>query len=346
MFKQLRQLCLPLTAGKQCLVMCVLALVACLVPSARFEPARDAVERVLAPGQQAIAPGVKAARALVHRVAQLWQSAAKLSQLEAQVGELEALNRDLAWQLRSAASTAPSENTPPAAVMVEPLIAASLVEAHVLGGQARNYLARRDLLDVGRSVGVRPQALVLTPPLGEPAVLDAGHDQGLAPHERVLATAGGALLVWGKLVSVGRLTSTLQRANDAGYRDLVQLAHVTAAGLRWGTRGVLEGRGERLCRLTRVDLDAPVDIGDLVFAADSAGLHATPGSSDSDAARLLYGSVVRLERPAAEPHWNIWIEPAIAPERDPTRVAVVSLSLNPARTARPSASVSSSSQPR
>ena len=80
------------------------------------------------------------------------------------------------------------------------------------------------------------------------------------------------------------------RANDAGYRDLVQLAHPTGDRLRLGARGVLEGDGGRLCRLTRVAIGEPVEVGDLVFAADPAGLTDEAVNRDRASPHLLYGA--------------------------------------------------------
>ena len=327
------------STGKQCLAMCALGLATSLMPAGWFDPAREAVERVLVPGQQALGPPLAAAANLIHRVSRLWHKTDDVIRLEDRVGQLEAINRQLRQQLLAAAPAIPVAPPVPESGITPPLLDSSLVPARTLGRQARGYLARRDLLDIGSAAGAKPDALVLGITGGEAPLIDAGQDLALAPHQRALATVGGVPVVWGKLVDVGRMTSTLRRSHDAGYRDLAQLAHVTRDGLRWGARGVLEGDGTRLCRFTRVHLDTPVDVGDLVFAADSAGLRSagldsTDTTGPDPTARLLYGSVVRIERPEAEAHWKIWVEPVIAPEQEPQEVAVVTMRLNPARLAR------------
>ncbi|MBL9123836.1 MAG: rod shape-determining protein MreC [Planctomycetaceae bacterium] len=331
MFSWLAQGIRGCTAGRQCLLLCALGVVASFFPPRWLEPARGAVERVLAPGQEALAPPLAAVAEFLARAARLWQQAGELTRLETRLHELETANQLLQQQLAAAAPTAPATDPLPASAELPPLLEGTLVPARPLGRQARSYLARRDLLDVGAPLGAARDALVVD--LGAPSIplIDAGRDRGLAPHERVVANIGNAHLVWGKIVDVGPLTSTLRRASDAGFRDLAQLAHVTRDGLRWGARGVLEGDGSRWCQLTRVDLAAPVDVGDLVFAADQAGLASV--APDGAPSRFLYGSVVRIERPAAEPHWRIWIEPAIPRDAEPARVAVVTTRLNPARIA-------------
>jgi hypothetical protein len=324
----------PFTAGKQCALFCAIGLAAAVVPQRWFDPARAAVDRVLLPGQETLAPGLDAARRLVQRMSHLWQAAADVGQLEDRVAELESTNRSLRLQMTASVPAAPDISPAVPVVAVEPLVRTSLIQARVLGWQARRYLARRDLLDVGARLGALPDALVLADIPNEPVLLDAGRDLGLASHERVLAHAGGTPIVWGKLVDVGPMTSTLRRANDAGYRDLAQLAHVSPDGLRFGARGVLEGQGERLCRLTRITQDVPVDVGDLVFSAENLSLHDAQASGGAAAGRFLYGTVVRIERSAASAHWNIWVEPAIDGDREPKTVAVASTSLDPIRASR------------
>lgn len=332
----------PFTPGKQCLLWCALGAVACAAPPKWFTPAREVVERLLLPGREALAPKLDAARELVQRMTHFWQAAADANELERRLAELEESNRQLRLRLQAAQPEASGGSSPLAATAVEPLVDETFVEARVLGWQARRYLARRDLIDAGTVDGAQPDALVLASMPEAPALLDAGRDAGLAPHQRVVAQLAGAAIVWGKLADVGPLTSAVRRANDAGYRDLVQLAHPTPDGLRFTARGLLEGHGQRQCRLTRVTLDVPVDVGDLVFAADSLASDAQ-NSETAAGGRLLYGAVARVERSAAGGHWEIWVEPAIPHDRQPATAAIATPRINPARMANLPSRDSSSS---
>lgn len=325
----------PHAAAVQCAATCAIGLALLGVPPRYVAPARTVVERTLAPAQTTVAPWLDAGHDLVDRVVQTWRETSAVSGLQARISELEARNHDLVSKLQAAHADIGTSISDQVNSALPPLLQSSLVEARVLGRQGRSYLARRDLLDVGTLSGAEPDALVLDPPANTPAVLDVGRDGGLAPHQHVAARADSAHLVWGKLAEVGRLTSTLCRATDAGYRDLAQLAHRSGAGWRLGARGVVEGTGQRLCRLTHVAIGDPVEVGDLVFAADANDLTdgAAPGEEGSYP-RLLYGRVVRVERPVAGSYWEIWVEPAIAPQREPARVAVVTSKLNPDRLAQ------------
>jgi cell shape-determining protein MreC len=197
-----------------------------------------------------------------------------------------------------------------------PLVGAELVRATVLGPQARSFLQRRELLDAGARSGLQPDALVFA---GSPAVLDQGQNAGLKTDD--LALVGRR--VAGKLTEVGPQTSSLQRATEPGYRDLVQLAQVGGERLRLGTKGVLEGRGEPLCRIGLIEITEPVSAGDVVLAA---------GEGAAVSSGAVYGRVVRVERREGDAHWQIWMEPAVG--RDlPGEVAIVRLRWNPERQA-------------
>jgi cell shape-determining protein MreC len=197
-----------------------------------------------------------------------------------------------------------------------PLVDAEPLRARVLGRQARAHLARAEVIAAGRGSGVTAGALVLDEPL---ATLDQGSDAGVA--SRQLAIVGGC--VWGRVTEVGRWTSVVQRANQPGYRDLVQLGQHVGGRLLLGPRGVLEGAGEPLCRVRRVETTAAVSVGDLVVVAGEQGLAETP---------LVYGHVVRVEQAAGGAHWDIWMSPSA--RRDvPDELTVVRTRLNPTRLA-------------
>lgn len=198
-----------------------------------------------------------------------------------------------------------------------PLVVADALRARVLGRQARAHLARAEIIAAGARWGVDPGALVLDEPL---AALDRGADAELAPGQ--LAVAGG--YVWGRVADVGPWTAVVRRASEPGYRDLVQLAHWADGRLQLGARGLLEGGGEPLCRLRRVETTAAVSLGDLVVVASEQGLAETP---------LVYGRVARVEQTAGAPHWDIWV--SLAAERDaPAELTVLRTRVNAVRLAQ------------
>lgn len=197
-----------------------------------------------------------------------------------------------------------------------PLLVNDGVRARVLGRQARAHLAQSDVIAAGVRTGVDRGTLVLDEPL---ATLDQGNDGGVASGQ--LAIAGGR--IWGRVIEAGPWTSVVSRINQPGYRDLVQLAQRDENGLRLGPRGVLEGNGEPLCRIRRVETTAAVSVGDLVIAAGEQGLAETP---------LVYGRVERVEQNVGGAHWDIWMTPA-APRDAPAELTVVRTRLNAARLA-------------
>jgi len=200
-----------------------------------------------------------------------------------------------------------------------PLVTAKTISARVLGKQAQLFLDSRQLLDVGRTRGVTVRSLVIDdfPPAGDKPFVDQGRDSSIRADRLVLVGSR----VWGKIAEVGQHTSTVIRATDVGFRDLVQLATQRDGKLRQLARGVLVGKGGALCKIELVETAASVTVGDLVFTADDGVLDAP----------LLYGRIVRLERTAGGAHWDIWMEPALPAGSPPARVAVLSLDLNPDR---------------
>ncbi len=150
------------------------------------------------------------------------------------------------------------------------------------------------------------------------AMIDVGRDERLEPDR--LAIAGRR--VWGKLASVGPLTSVVRLTTDPGYRDLVELAHRDGDRLQVSARGVLVGNGEKQCRIEMVDATAAVAVDDEVYTATDG---AAPGP-------LLYGRIAKAEHIAGQPHWRLWLEPALG-DREPRSVAVLRMDVNPARLA-------------
>jgi hypothetical protein len=78
-----------------------------------------------------------------------------------------------------------------------------------------------------------------------------------------------------------------------------------------------------LARVRRVDVTEPVAVGDAVYAASDQGVLPQP---------LLYGFVVRVQRPVGAAHWEIWMKPAL--DGEPESVVVLRAQINPARIGR------------
>ena len=301
------------------------ALVCALLPERVAAPLKRAADSLLAPGQRLAVAG----RGQIARRIELWRwQLASAEDQRTAADELAALRRrnaelETALVLATARDESPSHDAPSHDA---PLVGVDLVRARVLGPQARSFLARLDVLDVGGSRDLLPGAPVFAAEslagkrstLLDQPLLDQGRSARLNVDD--LALAGRSIV--GRLVEVGAQTATMRRLTEPGYRDLVQLAGADGERLRLGAKGVLEGRGERLCRIAMVDVAEPVSPGDRVVAAD-AGAAPHP---------LVYGRVTRAERRPGDAHWQIWMEPAAGAEL-PGEVDILRLHLNPERVA-------------
>jgi cell shape-determining protein MreC len=277
-----------------------------LLPGRWTAPIRGTAGSLLRPGQTAAQGLRRHATQATTRIRCHFQAAARLADAEDELQRLRQENHRLAVELDAAQSRLAQRagDTDDE----QRLLVARCVPARVLGHQARAFLARHQLLDVGSQEGVEPGALVVD----GPALIDHGRDADLAPGQLVLA----GRRVWGRIVELGSQTSVVRSLTEAGYRDLVQL------GSPRGPQGILEGTGEPLARVRLVEVTEPVSVGDPVYAATGKGVLPAPP---------LYGRIVRLERPVGAAYWEIWMQPAVADE--PERVAVLRAELNPLRVA-------------
>ncbi|MCE9544982.1 MAG: hypothetical protein K8T25_05610 [Planctomycetia bacterium] len=228
---------------------------------------------------------------------------------------LQQLEAEVTWLRNAARQNAPQGGAG------EPLLAGQLIPARVLGVQARQFLAARNILDVGSKKGAEEGNVVLSiagnnaEGVGrEPALLDVGGDAQAMPGRLVLAGRG----IVGKLREVGRSTSTVERVTDAGFRDQVRLVHQEDGQLVPGPRGTLVGNGSALCRIQHVSSSQPVAAGDVVYAAACEGVVAAPPR---------YGTVVRVQQVPGTPDWDIWVRPA-ANFDDASEVSVLKTELN------------------
>lgn len=198
-----------------------------------------------------------------------------------------------------------------------PLVELELLECRVLGEESSTLWRSGKLIHGGTQQGIEESALVLDSPL---PLIDQGEDRELAVGLPVFA---GRCVV-GRIVKVGRWTSTVQPVTDRHFRGgLAQLCRDSGDGPLWGTVGMIEGIGDGtgLCRLTAVPATEAVEVGDHVYTAIEDGV--LPGG-------MYYGEVVRAELNVGNPHWEIDVRPAADVSRL-KRVQVLKRIENPQR---------------
>ena len=290
-----------------CLLPTALCLLPLLVPERWTASMKQSVAGVLRPGQVAVLAARDRVASVVAQWKMHWGTVAQLDQAQAEVKQLQEENRRLAAALDAQAARKSLSPADSLADATQRLLRANWIEARVLGQQARAFLGRQQILDAGWRAGVSRETLVMD---RAPALIDLGSDAGLEAG-RMVATGGR---VWGKVVEVGASTSVVRTVTEPGYRDVVRLASPNPQGPpRSGPQGLLEGTGQALARVRLVEATEPVALGDLVYSDAAKGLLPEP---------LLYGRVVRLERPVGAAYWDIWVEPANGSSA-PDRVAVL-----------------------
>jgi cell shape-determining protein MreC len=262
-----------------------------LIPQRWAAPLQQAAQASLRPGLVVAAALRDRTQRLLGVAGNLGSGAERAASLEEEVRQLrlqnDQLQAEVAWLRSQSNEPREDHNVTPTRLLVQ----GKLIEARVLGRQAQAILQRQGLLDIGSQRGVSPGDLVL----------DQGAAEGAARGQLVIC--GGR--VWGKVLRTGVRTSIVERATDAGFRDLVRLAS--------GPRGVLEGTGQRHCRLKMVEVTQAVAVGEPVFSEANEGL--VEG-------QLLYGYVDRIEKSPGAAYWEIWVRPAVT-QGLPPRVAVL-----------------------
>lgn len=290
-----------LTAPASLLIVgLVTAIVLTLAPSRWTNSLKSVAATSLRPAQLAVLWMRDAAASATNGARRHFNTSDRLAQAEQEIQRLENDNRLLRAEL-AVAMARPSESPAgPEAGQPEPLLAAQYVRARVLGYQARAFLDRHALLDVGGESGVEPDALALAVPQG---LIDQGTNAGLDAGRLVISQGH----VWGKTVNVGPHLSSVLMVTEPGYRDVVRLATPATSGqpARLGPEGILEGTGQPFARIRLVKVTEPVSVDDLVFSSAGRGVTPTPA---------LYGRVVRVDRRGGESCWEIWMAPAAASE--------------------------------
>lgn len=326
-----------------CLAACLAgSLALALLPPAHRAPLKDTAATVLRPAQQATAWLGRRADRLRQAASNHWRTCQKLARAQAEIRRLrrqrEELARRIATLRRKPDDTASPDCEAAAEGRNHALLRPKHVAARPLGWQARAFLARRQLLDVGLQDGVQAGGLVLVGPQLDPLQVagaetpaSASHGTGLVDRGEDYRLRPGALVlgddcVLGKIAEVGAHASSVVRVTDVGYRDLVQLAGAPSGEARApsGPQGILEGVGQKLARIRLVDVTEPVAVGEAVYATSARGVVDYPP---------LYGRVAKVRRAVGAAHWEIWMEPAAAPPMPP-EVAVLVPELNPARVGR------------
>jgi cell shape-determining protein MreC len=288
-----------------------------LLPTECADALKARASSLLKPGQLGVLAVREEGERIVARISGHFRTVDQLAQTRRELERVKEERRQLAARL--AATEAFGQPQAKAGdSLSEPLLSARWVRARVLGQQARAFLERRHLLDVGSQSAIEADALVVD---ALPGLIDLGRDADLQTGQVVLSGAR----VWGKIIQVGPYTSTVRTVTEPGYRDLVQLAgpESDTGRIRWGPQGILEGTGERLARIRLVEVTEPVSVGDLVYSAAARGILPKP---------LLYGRIARVERPTGSAHWETWMEPAVA-DSAPETVGVLRAELSPLRVA-------------
>jgi len=305
----------------------VLALLAALLmmflPARIVDVAKSALADAIAPGGRLALSVRRGGQRIETLVVSHFHTSGRLAKVENELERLDDENRRLRERLAAAraavglSSLAADEKDGPSGGDAESLLRAKCIPARVLGHQAKSYLARIGLLEVGSASGVGPGSLVVESIDHSDLLLDRGEDTHLEPGRLVLA----GRRVLGKVGRVGRHTCTLQTVTSLGYHDLVMLTGPD--GKRLGPEGILEGTGGPLARLQFVETIEPVAEGDLVWSISAKGILPTP---------MLSGRVVRAGQPPGATLWEAEVQPAIDMRRV-ERVLILQAEVNPQRAA-------------
>ena len=195
-------------------------------------------------------------------------------------------------------------------------LSADLLQAQVLGEETAQLWRGGLMLNRGHGDGLAESDLVLK---DDGTLIAAGNEQGLEPGFPVFA---GRCVV-GRVRTVGKWTSTVQRVTDADFRGHARLVRRTSTGYVFGAAGVLRGTGGDDCRLTLIPHSEPVEVGDEVYTLSDGGVFPAP---------LFYGKVTKVVPPSGTPHWEIHVQPA-ATQAKPRTVQILRKRLKPTRIA-------------
>lgn len=177
------------------------------------------------------------------------------------------------------------------------LVEFASVPAHVLSRPEIPDSLRTLFIDAGASQGLRESGLVVD---GTGLVIDRGERFSLVPGMKV--TTGRAVI--GRISDVSRWVSMVQLTTDADFSAAVQVVRMDSLRPSFGARGLLEGTGDGLCRVTGIPYTSAVAVGDEIFSADIDQINGP---------RLYYGRVTRAEYNEGG-EWEIVVTPGVAPD--------------------------------
>lgn len=196
----------------------------------------------------------------------------------------------------------------------KPLFTSELLQAAVLGDGTRTLWREGKLIDKGTADGLTESLLVVD---DSRPIIDQGSDSGIELEQDVYS---GRTVV-GRIATVGRWTSSIERVTDKHYRGLAQIARKTAAGLVLGAEGIIEGDGSTTCRLRDIPVTDSVEVGDEVY---------TGGRDGRVRSLMYYGKIVEARLNDGSTAWEIRVKPAIDNTHLKT-VNVLRTGLNPHR---------------
>jgi rod shape-determining protein MreC len=287
----------------------------CCAPSVVQEQLRSVVRDGLRPGQTALATTQEYARRSI------------LSDATVEQNELEQQFRDevRTWKAearRNAALAARAANVnekkrleASIGISGEPLFSTSLLSARILSRaeceEAGRILA---VVDAGRSSDATAAQWVVD---GELIAVDQGEEELVTPDCPVITGRS----VFGRIVTAGRWTSSVQHVSDKEFRTHARLMRSSPNGPVQGAEGMLVGVGNSRCRLELVANTEPVEVGDEVWTASTI-----PGLDET----FYLGHVTRAELIPTEAHWSVDVEPDVRADAV-ERVQIVRVGLNRAR---------------
>ena len=297
---------------------CLVALGLTLVPTTMTDSIRAAVHDATLPGHHLLAFARLQIYAAKDSLTSSDDSQQRIAALESQLRNSQQRYRRVKIEtgllqeqliLASQNGVSPYRPTPS-----DPLIVPELLQANVLGEETGRLWRGGALIERGTSDGIRESTLVLE---DNRTLVDQGADKGLAAGQPVYSGRN----VVGKIAIVGRWTSTVCPVTDPKFRGMAQLARSSENRLLFGPQAILEGCGERLCRLKLIPATEPVSVGDEVYTSQRDAALPYP---------LYYGKVVSAEIQPGALHWEIRVEPAVKRIDAPT-VQILTRKLNPLR---------------
>jgi hypothetical protein len=279
------------------------------------ERLRSILRDGLAPGQAALARvQERARRSLLNNLTVEQHEREEILRNEARYWKAAA-RRNASLAARTAKVNESKSPEASSALPGEPLFSASLLSTRILS-RAECEEAGRILaaVDAGHTSDAATAQWVVD---GELIAVDQGEEEFVTADCPVITGRS----VFGRIVTAGRWTSSVQHVSDREFRTHARLMRSSPSGPVHGAEGMLVGAGSGRCRLELVANTEPVEVGDEVWTAD-----AIPGL---DAAFYL-GRVTRAELVPTEAHWSVDVEPDVRADAVES-LQIVRVGLNRAR---------------